>query len=115
MPTRRCMRPRTPDLGPRSSILVAIPERDVPGVGVLVETGRDLGAVDLDDELHRGLHDEVARFAEDLAEAGMQRERANLVGVGLPRLPIDPAQQRLDALLIVWIAEEIDEERDPAA
>ena len=45
----------------------------------------------------------------------MHRERADLVGVGLARLAIDPAQQRADARLVVRIGEEVDEQRDAAA
>ena len=45
----------------------------------------------------------------------MHRERADLVGVGLPRLAIDPAEQRVEPGLVVRIGEEVDEQRDAAA
>ena len=97
------------------SILIRVAERDVPAVGVLVEDGGDVDAVDLRDELHRGLDLEVAGALEDAAEARVHREGADLVRVRLTRLAIDPAQQRRDARLVLGIGEEVDQQRDPAA
>src|SRR5688572_28824376 len=103
MPTKRCTATCAFRLASRSSILIRIAQRDVPAIRVLVKRRRHLGPVDLDDELHRGLHDEVTGLAQDLSEAGVHREGADLVRVGLPRLAVDPAEQRLDPLLVVWI------------
>ena len=82
---------------------------------LVVEIRRHVDAVHLHDELHRRLHLEVAGAPEQPAEARVHGECADLVGVGLPRLPIDPAQQRRDAVLVVGIGEEVDEQRDAAA
>src|SRR5215211_3636198 len=99
----------------QSSILVGVSECDVPAIGVLVEVRRDVGTVDLDDELHRRLDHEVARFPEDLAEAGVQRKGADFVRVRLARFTIDPMEQRREPFLVVRVRQEIDEQRHAPA
>src|SRR3954463_10536067 len=93
IPTSRCM----------SAILIRIAERHVPAIGVLVEVRRHVRAVDPGDELHRRLHLEVAGALERLAEGGVQREGADLVGVFLAGLAVDPVEQRRDAGLVLGI------------
>src|SRR5215216_362293 len=81
MPTSRCMPGRLP-------ILVGVADRDVPALGVGVEVVRQLGGVDLGDELDRRLDHEVAGAAQDAAEFAVHREGADLVRIGLPRLAV---------------------------
>ena len=45
----------------------------------------------------------------------MHRERPDLVGVGGARLAVDPAEQRLDAVAVGRVDEEVDEDRDAPA
>ena len=77
--------------------------------------GRTSTRVDLHDELHRRLHLEIPGPPQHAPEAAVHGERADLVGVGLPRLAVDPAQQRAERRLVVRIGEEVDEQRDAAA
>src|SRR4051812_19418914 len=93
MPTRRCT----------LSVLVRVAERDVPAIGVLVEARRQVDGVDLRHELHRRLHLEVAGPLERLAVGGVQGEGADLVGVFLARLAIDPVEERGEAGLVVGV------------
>src|SRR3954447_17329479 len=97
-----------------SSILIRVAERHMPGLGVLVERRRNIDAVDLEDELHRGLHLKISGPPKAAAEAFVEREDSNLVRVGLPRLAVDPVEQRAKRLLIVRIDEKIHKKRHAA-
>src|SRR3954464_11109135 len=75
----------TPGSGPlrASSILVRVPRRDMPRVHVLVERRLYVHGIDLDHELHRRLHLEVAGTPEHPPERRVRGEGADLVRVGL--------------------------------
>src|SRR5262245_32773821 len=80
-----------------AEVLIRSTQRDVPVLGVFVELRRHGDRVDLDRERQRLPHLEVPGMPHDAAEPEVRRVAADLVRVGLPRLGVDPPQQRFEA------------------
>src|SRR5215211_773679 len=114
MPTSKCICGWT-CAAPVSPVLVRVAQRHVPGGGALVERRIHCDPVHLRDELQRRLDLEVAGSLEDPPEARVHRESADLVGVGLAGLAIDPPKQCRQSLFVIRVSKKIYQQRDPAA